>query len=308
MRPSRCSIRNTPRNSENPARELNFLIQNFQYRREKIVLHKKGMQVMGENNWTVRNIIKGKSILFTIITLILTKIFYEIGNKGLNLYLNKFNDHPLYTHNYSFGKYGLLLIIPAAIITIFILKLYARIRNVPYQNEVALSPARVKDLANNIISILTHKITKYVLLSVGLIIFIILVIEFTKAFFILFPIALIKKLLLRFTIMPAIALFFIIYIGSIILMASAAFDKKPMKTSSKYSARFGLLSLVFMFFGFGVIFTIPGIICSIFGIKYDHGLGKRVAVYGFLSSFIALLVLCSLAILGYLSITGEIQI
>ena len=88
-----------------------------------------------ENNWTVKDILKGKTILFIIITLILTKVFYETANKGLNLYLNQFNNHPIYTHNYSFGKYGLILIIPAAIITILILKLYVKMRNVPYNNE-----------------------------------------------------------------------------------------------------------------------------------------------------------------------------
>ena len=119
-----------------------------------------------ENNWTVKNILKGKTILFIIITLILTKVFYETANKGLNLYLNQFNNHPIYTHNYSFGKYGLILIIPAAIITILILKLYVKMRNVPYSNENDISPNGLRELANKIRAILTHKVTKYVLIII----------------------------------------------------------------------------------------------------------------------------------------------
>ena len=110
-----------------------------------------------ENNWTVKNILKGKAILFIIITILLTKIFYEIANKGLNIYLNQFNDHPLYTHNYSFGKYGLILVIPAAIFTILILKLYVKLRNVPYHNENDLSPSGMREFANKIKKILTYK-------------------------------------------------------------------------------------------------------------------------------------------------------
>src|SRR5690625_184176 len=98
-----------------------------------------------QNNWTVKNILKGKTILFIIITLILTKVFYETANKALNLYLNQFNNHSIYTHNYSFGKYGLILIIPAAIITILILKMYVKIMNVPYSNENDLSPNRSEE-------------------------------------------------------------------------------------------------------------------------------------------------------------------
>lgn len=262
---------------------------------------------MGANNWTVRNIVKGKTILFIIITLILTKIFYEMANKGLNVYLNKFNDHPLYTHNYSFGKYGLLLIIPAAIITISILKLYAKIKNVPYQNENDLSPARLKDLGNNIVSILTSKITKYVLILIGSIILIMFLIEFTKVLTVLFPF--IQKPLLQRIIGPSIELIITIYIGSIVFMASVALSNKPMKRSSKYSARFGLLSLILLLSGaFGVIFAVLGIICSIFGIKHDNGVGRKVAICGFLSSFMTLLVLGGIATLGYLSITGKISL
>src|SRR5690625_7112213 len=82
-----------------------------------------------ENNWTVKDILKGKTILFIIITLILTKVLYETANKGLILYLNQFNNHPIYTHNFSFSKYGLILIIPEAIITILIIKLYVKMKN-----------------------------------------------------------------------------------------------------------------------------------------------------------------------------------
>lgn len=192
-----------------------------------------------ENNWTVKNILKGKAILFIIITILLTKIFYEIANKGLNIYLNQFNDHPLYTHNYSFGKYGLILVIPAAIFTILILKLYVKLRNVPYHNENDLSPSGLREFANKIKKILTYKQTKYVLIIVVTILSILFLIEFTKAFLIFFPLPLIMDGLLRISLKPSISLIFAGYIGSITFMATVAFSKKTIKKSSKYSGIFG---------------------------------------------------------------------
>src|SRR5690625_7066300 len=157
-----------------------------------------------ENKWTIKNILKRKTILFIIITLLLTKVFYEFANKGLNMYLNQFNDHPLYTHNYSFGKYGLILIIPAAIITILILKLYVKMRNVPYSNENDLSPNGLRELANKIRAILTHKVTKSVLIIIGTIFSIFFIIEFTKTVLIFFPLPLIIKEFLIFLIIHTI--------------------------------------------------------------------------------------------------------
>src|SRR5690625_7396066 len=202
-----------------------------------------------QNNWTVKDILKGNIILLIIIILILKKVFYESDNKGLNLYLKQFNNHPIYTHNYFFGKYGLILIIPAAIITILILKLYVKMRNVPYSNENDISPNGLRELANKIRAILTHKVTKYVLIIIGTIFSIFFVIEFTKAFLIFFPLPLIQKGFLRFLLMPSIYLTIAIYIGFIIFMGAAAFSKEPMATSSKYAARFGFLSLVFLITG-----------------------------------------------------------
>lgn len=258
-----------------------------------------------ENKWTIKNILKGKTILFIIITLLLTKVFYEFANKGLNMYLNQFNDHPLYTHNYSFGKYGLILIIPAAIFTILILKLYVKMRNKPYNNESALSPDGLRDSANKIKAILTHKLTKYVLITAVLIFSIYLLINFAKAFLIFFPLPFIEKFMLRTFLMPTIYLIIAIYIGSIIFMGAAAFSKEPMKKSSKYSARFGFLSLVFLLAGvFGLMFSIFGIISSIIGMIRDQGIGRRTALFGFLSSFITLIVLSGIIVLGYIHLTG----
>src|SRR5690625_3981248 len=187
-----------------------------------------------QNNWTVKNILKGKTILFIIITLILTKVFYETANKALNLYLNQFNNHSIYTHNYSFGKYGLILIIPAAIITILILKLYVKMRNVPYSNENDLSPNGLRELTNKIRAILTHKVTKSVLIIIGTIFSIFFIIEFTKAFLIFFPLPLIQKGFLRFLLMHSIYLTIAIYIGFIIFFLSSSFSIEPIAFLSSY--------------------------------------------------------------------------
>lgn len=259
---------------------------------------------MGANSWTVKNIVKGKSILFVIITLILTKIFYELANKGLNVYLNQSNDHPLYTPNYSFGKYGLLLIIPAAILTIIILKIYIKIRNKPYQNESDLSPANVRNFKDKITSVLSSKISKYVLILIGVIFLIFFIINFSKFITYFFPN--IETFILRQTIMPAMYLILAIYAGSIVYMAKISFSKNPMNLSSKYAARCGLLALILLLTGFGALFAIAGIIFSIFGIINDRNEGRKTAIYGLLSSFMALLVTGGIVFVGYLNIIGKI--
>src|SRR5690625_4935544 len=132
-----------------------------------------------QNNWTVKNILKGKTILFIIITLILTKVFYETANKALNLYLNQFNNHSIYTHNYSFDKYGLILIIPAAIITILILQHYVKMTYIQYIKENDIIPNEMRELATKHRTILTHKVTKSVLIIIGMIFSIFFIIEFT---------------------------------------------------------------------------------------------------------------------------------
>src|SRR5690625_1539771 len=109
-------------------------------------------------------------------------------------------------------------------------------RNVPYSNENDLSPNGLRELANKIRAILTHKVTKYVLIIIGTIFSIFFIIEFTKAFLIFFPLPLIQKGFLRFLLMPSIYLTFAIYIGFTIFIVATAFSSEPIATSSKYSA------------------------------------------------------------------------
>src|SRR5699024_4373293 len=120
--------------------------------------------------------------------------------------------HPLYTHNYSFGKYGLLLIIQAAILTILILKLYTKIRNVPYQNEFDLGSASLKGKINTTISFFSNKKTQYILLYglvlVGAYISIMFAITFTQMMIVLFPSVI--RPLVRFAL-PIIGVSFGVY-------------------------------------------------------------------------------------------------
>lgn len=88
------------------------------------------------STWTMIDIVKGKTLPFIILTILFTKIMNDVANKGLNYYLNSFNDHLLYTYQYSFGKYGLILVIPAAFVSIWIIKIFLMLRKVPANTSV----------------------------------------------------------------------------------------------------------------------------------------------------------------------------
>lgn len=77
-----------------------------------------------KRRYTLKDIILGQTIPFILLTIVLAFILNNYANKGLNAYLNMNNDHPLYTPVYSFGKLGIVFIIPAAMISLFALKLF----------------------------------------------------------------------------------------------------------------------------------------------------------------------------------------
>lgn len=88
-------------------------------------------------NWSLKEIVKGKPIPFILLTLVFTKAFNEAADYGLTYYFNLNNDHPLYTYNYSLGKFGIILAIPAALLSIWIIKMFIKFKKAPSQSSTA---------------------------------------------------------------------------------------------------------------------------------------------------------------------------
>ncbi|MGN8046080.1 hypothetical protein [Bacillus altitudinis] len=75
-----------------------------------------------------RNISFYKTLHFIVYTWILTTIFNNIADKELTKFLNA-NNETIYTYNYSFGATGLILVIPAALLGLFIVIVLVKIRD-----------------------------------------------------------------------------------------------------------------------------------------------------------------------------------
>ena len=71
--------------------------------------------------WTTKQIIKGKTLPFLMMTILFTTLFIKLSDYGLTAWLNKDNTGVM-IHNYSLGVFGLVMIIPAVILSIGILK------------------------------------------------------------------------------------------------------------------------------------------------------------------------------------------
>ena len=71
-------------------------------------------------NWSLKEVLKEELILFILLTLFLFGVIRASVNYGLSYYANLNKDHPLYTYNYSIGYLEIFLIIPAAILSLFI--------------------------------------------------------------------------------------------------------------------------------------------------------------------------------------------
>lgn len=72
---------------------------------------------------------------FLTLTLILTFIFNNIADKGLN-YIMNFDNQTIYTYNYSFGIFGLLLVIPAAVLSIWIINGLHSLRSILLHSQL----------------------------------------------------------------------------------------------------------------------------------------------------------------------------
>lgn len=102
-----------------------------------------------------------------------------------------------------------------------------------------------------------------------------------------------------------ISIIFGTYIGSISIMKSVAFPNYPITKTSKYSALFGLLALITLITaGLPLIFGILGIIFGIIGMINTDKKSQKSALYGFFASFVTLAILTTLAIIGYMHLTG----
>ncbi|WP_017378821.1 hypothetical protein [Paenisporosarcina sp. TG-14] len=71
------------------------------------------------NAWALKEIPEDKKFLFLALTLILAFFSNNIANRGLSELIN-FVNQPAYPSNYSFGIFGILLIIPAALLSVWI--------------------------------------------------------------------------------------------------------------------------------------------------------------------------------------------
>ncbi len=85
--------------------------------------------------WTLKEILMGKLIPFILLTLSLTKVLNEAVNYGMTYYVNLNNnmEHPLYTHKvlFALGKFGIILAIPAALISIWIINMFIKFKKSP---------------------------------------------------------------------------------------------------------------------------------------------------------------------------------
>lgn len=70
----------------------------------------------------------GKTLHFIVYTWILATIFNNIADKELTKLLNA-NNETIYTYNYSFGATGLILVIPAALLSLLIVIVLAKVRD-----------------------------------------------------------------------------------------------------------------------------------------------------------------------------------
>lgn len=71
----------------------------------------------------------GKTLHFIVYTWIFATIFNNIADKELTKLLNA-NNETIYTYNYSFGATGLILVIPAALLSLVIVVVLAKIRDI----------------------------------------------------------------------------------------------------------------------------------------------------------------------------------
>lgn len=82
---------------------------------------------MEDRQWTGKEIIKGKTLPFMVLTIIFTYIMNNVANNALTYLLNIKNTS-LMTTNYSFGILGIVAVVPAALISIWIIKITLKIR------------------------------------------------------------------------------------------------------------------------------------------------------------------------------------
>ena len=75
-----------------------------------------------------KNLSRGKTFQFLVYTLIFAAIFNNMADRELTKLLNV-NNETIWTYNYSLGSTGLILVIPAALLSLLIVTILVKIRD-----------------------------------------------------------------------------------------------------------------------------------------------------------------------------------
>lgn len=110
----------------------------------------------------------GKTLQFLVYTWIFSTIFYNIADKELTKLLNTNND-TIWTHNYSLGPTGLLLVIPAALLSLLIVTILVKIRDRLFPR---LTTYKVIGFLLKLIKLL-WKAMSYLVVGIGYLLFVI---------------------------------------------------------------------------------------------------------------------------------------
>lgn len=103
------------------------------------------------NSWTWKEIIKGKTLIFLVLTVIITVILNNIADKGMTYLMNK-DSQTMFTYNYSLGINGIILVIPGAFSSIFAIKAWLRLKSRLIRSPMAEKIGLSKTLENGISS------------------------------------------------------------------------------------------------------------------------------------------------------------
>lgn len=79
------------------------------------------------HRWTARAILRAKTLPFLILTILLTLLCNQLADQLFTYVMNIGNTHT-YITNYTLGPLGLLFLLPSALLSILLLKIYLHIR------------------------------------------------------------------------------------------------------------------------------------------------------------------------------------
>jgi hypothetical protein len=123
------------------------------------------MNILYES-WIWRKFGNYKTLHFIVYTWIFASIFNNIADKELTKLLNA-NNQTIYTYNYSFGATGIILVIPAALLSLVLVAALVKIRDIFFPS---LTTYKVIVFLVKMIKLL-WKVVSYILASIGMLIF-----------------------------------------------------------------------------------------------------------------------------------------